>query len=317
MTEVVTLGEALVGLAADRAAPLADVALFRRYVAGAEANVAVGLARLGRGVAFVGRVGADGFGTAIERRLRAEGVDTAGLTIDPDAATGILVRERRALGASEVLYYRRGSAGSRLAATDVDAIAETVRSAQWVHVSGITPALSPSARLAVERVIDLAREGAARVSFDVNLRRKLWSEGEAAATLAPMARRADVVFGDEDELGVVAGGPDAAQRLVDAGVASVIVKLGAGGATAYGPASPPWTEPGLAIANVVDPVGAGDAFCAGFIAARLEGHDQPTALRWGNACGAAVATVEGDMDGAPTRAELDRLLAGSERDTLR
>ena len=116
MTEVVTLGECLVAFVATTPGPLAEATTFDRFVVGAEANVAVGLARLGHSVAFIGRVGADGFGEAIARRLRGEGVDISDLAIDPDAPTGLMFRERRVLGPAQVVYARSGSAGSRLTA---------------------------------------------------------------------------------------------------------------------------------------------------------------------------------------------------------
>src|SRR5688500_2159427 len=134
--EVVTLGECLASLVATASGPLAEASLFERHVAGAEANVAVGLARLGHSVAFVGRVGADGFGTAIVRRLRGEGVDVTHLASDPDARTGVIVRERRTVGAAEVVYHRAGSAGSRLATDDIDRAVDAgvLDGARWLHL---------------------------------------------------------------------------------------------------------------------------------------------------------------------------------------
>jgi 2-dehydro-3-deoxygluconokinase len=139
--EVITLGEPLIALVAREAGPLAEATTFERHVAGAEANVAVGLARLGHATAFIGRVGDDGFGTAIRRHLRGEGVDVSMLATDPSAPTGVLVRERRTLGASQVTYLRSGSAGSRLRPDDVASAlsSRTLRGARWLHVTGITP----------------------------------------------------------------------------------------------------------------------------------------------------------------------------------
>jgi 2-dehydro-3-deoxygluconokinase len=151
LSEVVTLGECLVALVAGAAGPLAETTVFERHVAGAEANAAVGLARLGHSVAYIGRVGGDGFGTAIVRKLRGEGVDVEHLVVDDTAPTGLMIRERRAFGAAHVLYYRSGSAGSRLGPADVDSAAALFEGASWLHVTGITPALSPTARAAVER----------------------------------------------------------------------------------------------------------------------------------------------------------------------
>ncbi|MDQ3870379.1 MAG: sugar kinase, partial [Chloroflexota bacterium] len=174
--ELVTLGECLVGLVAAAPGPLAEVASFDRHVAGAEANVAVGVARLGHASAFIGRVGDDGFGQAIVRRLKGEGVDVSALTVDPGAPTGLLVRERRLLGPAEVLYYRRGSSASRLSRDDIDSAEPLFAAGRWLHLTGITPALSATCREAVGAALQLAHAHGLTVSLDLNLRRKLWSE---------------------------------------------------------------------------------------------------------------------------------------------
>jgi len=324
-TEVVTLGECLASFVAADAGPLAEARGFTRHIAGAEANVAVGLARLGHAVAYIGRVGGDGFGTAILRALRGEGVDVRHLTIDDSARTGVMFRERRVLGAMDVVYHRAGSAGSRLTPEDVvravdDGVFEGIR---WLHLTGITPALSDTARAATTRALEEGRRIGATVSLDVNLRRRLWSDEQAAPVLRDLASRVNVVFGSTDELALVAGAdidsePDQLVAAVAAtGPRTVVVKLGRDGALGRdGETS--MAEPGIAVTDVVDPVGAGDAFCAGFIAGRLDGVDLTTALRMGNACGALAVAASGDQSGLPDRIELARLLAGaSGPDTLR
>ena len=327
--EVVTLGECLVALVASSPGPLGEAAGFERHIAGAEANVAVGLARLGHRVAYIGRVGADGFGTAIVRKLRGEGVGVEQLTIDGDAATGMMIRERRLLGPAQVLYYRTGSAGSRLGPEDVEAAA--LSNARWLHVTGITPALSASAKAAVDRAIELARAAGMTISLDLNLRRRLWSEAEAAPVFRALAALADVVMGDADEAAVALGAagvvgavaaaatePEAlARKLVALGASTAVIKLGAEGAVAATRDGAVVRSPALPVAQVLDPVGAGDAFAAGFIAATLEGCGLEAALRMANACGAAAVSAVGDMAGLPDRAELERLLAATAGDTLR
>jgi len=323
VSEVVTLGECLVALVAAAPGSLAETTAFERHVAGAEANAAVGLARLGHEVAYIGRVGNDGFGTAIVRKLRGEGVNVDNVVVDDGAPTGLMIRERRALGAAHVLYYRSGSAGSRLGPADVDAAAGSFRGASWLHVTGITPALSPNARAAVERAIALARDARLTISLDLNLRRKLWSEAEAAVVFRDLAARADVVMGDEDEAALATGADSSdeavelARALLALGPSTVIVKRGRSGAVAA-TGDTTIASPAMAVPAVVDPVGAGDAFAAGFIAAALEGKQLDEALRVANACGAAAITVVGDMGGLPDHAELDRLLATTPGgDTLR
>lgn len=318
MTTVVTLGECLIAFVAQTPGPLAEAATFERFVAGAEANVAVGLARLGYSVAFIGRVGADGFGDAIRRRLRGEGVDVAHLATDANAPTGLMFRERRALGAAQVVYLRCESAGSHLNAADVDraAAAGLFDDTRWLHVTGITAALSVDARAATIHGVERARTAGLTVSLDLNLRRRLWADETAAPILRALAASADIVLGSPDELAVVTGRPandapaDLARAALALGPTLAVVKLGAGGALAVSADAPgdPIARPALALPVMVDPVGAGDAFCAGFIAARLEGADVATALEMGNACGAAAAASLGDQTGLPDRAELTALL---------
>jgi 2-dehydro-3-deoxygluconokinase len=324
-TEVVTLGECLASFVAADAGPLAEARGFTRHIAGAEANVAVGLARLGHAVAYIGRVGGDGFGTAILRALRGEGIDVRHLTIDDSARTGVMFRERRVLGAMDVVYHRAGSAGSRLTPEDVvravdDGVFEGIR---WLHLTGITPALSDTASAATTRALEEGRRTGATVSLDVNMRRRLWSDEQAAPLLRDLASRVDVVFGSTDELALIAGADldSEPEQLVAAvaatGPRTVVVKLGRDGALGRDRETS-MAVPGIAVTDVVDPVGAGDAFCAGFIAGRLDGVDLTTALRMGNACGALAVAASGDQSGLPDRGELARLLAGTGGpDTLR
>jgi 2-dehydro-3-deoxygluconokinase len=279
-------------------------------------------------------VGGDGFGLAIARHLRGEGVETAALATDPEAPTGHLFRERRVLGPAQVVYARRGSAGSRLSADDVDRAAATgiFEGARWLHVTGITAALSADARAATERAIELARAAGLTVSLDLNLRRRLWADAEAAPVLRELAAGVDVILGTADELAVVthdAATPDPTDPadLVRAALALgpsvAVAKLGSGGALAVAGDAPdaPIARPAVALPTVVDPIGAGDAFCAGFIAARLDGADLGTALEMANACGAAATSALGDQAGLPDRAELAGILLAaadaSAPDTLR
>jgi 2-dehydro-3-deoxygluconokinase len=319
MAELVTLGECLVAFVAGEPGPLAEATRFDRFVAGAEANVAVGLVRLGHSAELIGRVGADGFGEAIRRRLRGEGVGTAALTTDGEAATGLMFRERRNLGPAQVVYARRGSAGSCLSVDDVDRAADggAFSDARWLHLTGITPALSETARAATFRAADLARAAGLTVSLDLNLRRRLWSDEAAGPVLRQLAAGLDVVLGSPDELGVLAARPadsgrvELARAVLSLGPSIVVVKLGPDGALAVRADAPtaPIARPALPVPVVVDPVGAGDAFCAGFIAACLEGLDIERALDQANACGAAAAAALGDQSGLPTSDELASLLA--------
>jgi 2-dehydro-3-deoxygluconokinase len=201
-----------------------------------------------------------------------------------------------------------------------------IETARWLHVSGITPALSATAAAAQDAAVERARSAGVTVSLDVNLRRRLWSEAEARPVLVALARRASVVFGSLDELALIADAPGSAdpeavaRRVTELGPERVVVKLGADGALEASSAGGQTTitrASAYPIPLVVDPVGAGDAFCAGYIAARLDDRPSDVMLAWANACGAAAAATFGDQSGSPTLAELDRLLATEGPDTLR
>ena len=310
--DVVTLGECLVALVAESNVALSEAMMFRRHVAGAEANLAVGVARLGHRAAFIGKVGGDAFGQAVVKRLRGEGVDVGHLAVEADGWTALLVRERRGIGASEVWYRRRGSAASTLAAGDVDAAGEVVSSARVLHLTGITPALSTTCREAVHRAVDLASAAGVSVSFDVNLRTKLWTVEDAAPVIEGIAAKADVLLVGLEEGQRLTGKTDAhdvAALYLGAGARSVVVKVGREGARAYGADGSCVERPGVAV-DVVDVVGAGDAFAAGYVSGLLDGLPPDECLERGNLCGAYAVASVGDLDGLPTRAEVERLAAG-------
>jgi 2-dehydro-3-deoxygluconokinase len=330
VAEVVTLGECLISLIATERGPLAESGTFSRTVAGAEANVAVGLARLGHRVAYIGRVGADAFGTVIVRRLRGEGVDVRHLVTDASGPTGLMVRELRDLGPMEIIYQRAGSAGSHLSPEDIDAARAAIEGARWLHLTGITPALSPGAAAAVVRAKELARAAGVIVSLDLNIRRRLWSEADAAIALRGLVEGTDLVLGGLDEAALVggiaptleeAGRRDpmaAAEAILGLGTREVVVKLGPDGALRRISGGASLASPAVAVPRVVDPVGAGDAFTAGYVALTLEGASPELALRAANASGALAVSTVGDLTGLPDRSTLDALLSGPGRpDTLR
>jgi 2-dehydro-3-deoxygluconokinase len=235
--------------------------------------------------------------------------------IDPVAPTGLMLKERLGPAARRVWYYRRDSAGSRLCPDDVDPA--LLARARVVHVTGITPGLSPTAAAAVTRAVDLASDARALVSLDLNYRAAIWDARRFSAALRPLVERADLVFGSADELEMAMRGhppsgearsPERLARdVAAAGPGTVVVKRGADGALA-------WVEgeviSGAAVpVEVVDPVGAGDAFVAGWLVAQLRGEPAGERLRLGLAAGALACTAVGDWEGAPTSAGLATQLA--------
>ncbi len=292
--EVVTFGEAMVLLLAEPGVPLTEATEFRRTVAGTESNVATGLARLGHRVGWFGRVGADAFGHVVLRSLRGEGVDTSRVVVDPDAPTGLLVRDAHAERPVDVLYFRSGSAGSRLAPSDVDT--DYISAARMLHLTGITPVLSEPARAATEKAVAAAKSAGVRISFDPNIRRRLADPDRARAVLRPLAAAADIVLAGADEAELLTGTADATGFL-DLGASLVVIKNGAAGSWATD-GKTTWRQDATTV-RVLDPVGAGDGFAAGFLSGQLAGLDVPECLRRGAALSAQVVQVVGDIEGLP------------------
>ncbi len=309
MAEVLTLGESMVVFIPETTGPLRHADRFTRGVAGAETNVAIGLCRLGHTTAWLGRLGDDEFGRFVLSTARGEGVDMTHAAMDAAAPTGIMFKERASGMDSRVFYYRRGSAASRQDAADVPAAA--FPGARWLHLTGITPALGEAPRRAVTRAVQLGRQHGLTISFDPNYRSRLWSAAEAAPVLRELAGQADVllVSDGEGELLFGATEPDAvATAALASGCRLVAVKRGEHGAL-VATREGRWTVTPIPV-RVVEATGAGDAFAAGLIAGCLEGRAPEACGRLGAVCGALACTVAGDFEGAPDRAQADRILAG-------
>src|SRR5690554_3876742 len=192
--EILTFGEAMTMFVAKTSGELAEVECFQRRIAGADTNVAIGLARLGFRVGWLSRVGADSFGTFIRRTLEAEGLDCRHLHVDPNHPTGLLFKERAQGGTDpKVTYFRRNSAASQLSLADASGVNfDTLR---HLHATGIPPALSESARELSRHMLKQARTAGASISFDPNLRPSLWSsEAEMRKTLNSLAEHSDWVL---------------------------------------------------------------------------------------------------------------------------
>lgn len=307
---VVTLGETMALVRATEIGSLRHATELALGVGGAESNVAIGLSRLGVDTSWLGRVGEDSLGERVVRELRAEGIDVRHI-VDPEAATGLMLKERPSAASTAVHYYRAGSAGSRLCADDVPV--GWVEEASLLHITGITPLLSESARTGLRAAVGRARAADVTVSYDVNYRSRLATVEAAGPIFREFAEHADIVFGSEDELTLLYPDMDVfavAARLREHGVAQVVLKRGAEGATVI-TADGPLDAAGFAI-DPIDTVGAGDAFVAGFLSAYLEGTDSAAALLRGNACGAMACLVPGDWEAAPTRRDLERFMSAPE-----
>ncbi|MDP2856604.1 MAG: sugar kinase [Bacillota bacterium] len=309
MPELVTIGEAMLILGATEIGLLRHNELFRRAMGGAEANVAIGVSRLGHTAGWQSRLGDDEPGRYILSALKGEGVDTGHVLLDSAGFTALYLKERSATGDPRVSYYRKGSAASRMAPGDLD---DTyIKSARVLHVTGITPALSGSCRDTVFAAVKTAKAAGVTVSFDPNMRYKLWDAAQARPVLLELARQADIVFPGLSEGAMMLGLDDAsaiAMGFLSLGPKLVAVKMGADGAVVAS-ASGICQVPAMRV-DTVDTVGAGDAFAAAFIASYLDGREPGESCRRACIAGALATRVFGDWEGMPFRPELDALAEG-------
>jgi 2-dehydro-3-deoxygluconokinase len=287
---VLAIGETMIMVTPQAPEPLELATGFRLDIGGAESNVACHLARAGVPAAFASAVGDDALGRRLVATLSERGVDTSLVVVDPAAPTGVYFKDP-GLAGTTVFYYRRGSAAARLGPGFAATL--PLRTVPLVHLSGITAALSESCRALIEEVIGIRAAAGLPVSFDVNYRPALW-DGPAAAgrDLLALARRCDLVFVGRDEAEVLWGTATAADVRALIG-SDLVVKDGAVGAHAFRADSAAF-EPARAV-HVVEPVGAGDAFAAGYLAADLAGEPVAAALRQGHRFAAATLRTTADF----------------------
>lgn len=311
MPEVVGLGEIMVVMDPLRNGPLSTIELFRKTIGGAEGNVCIGVSRLGHSAGWIGRVGNDEFGRFIISSLRSENVDVSCAKI-VEGFTGVYFKERRGLGDTRAFYYRKGSAGSTITPEDIST--EYFRDVKFFHTTGITPALSESARKTVIHCIEMAKSLGVQVSFDVNLRLKLWSKEKAKEEINKIIPKTDIFFLTLDE-GEILLGLNSPQEIIgyllSAGPRIVCVKLGKEGSM-VGDNRGIYSVPAFTGFSSVDNVGAGDGFVAGFLVGLLKGWDIKDSALLGNIVGAYATTTTGDNDGLPTWEEVEEFLGKRE-----
>ena len=307
--DVITFGEAMVMLVAEQPGELAEVVSFRKHVAGADSNVAIGLARLGHRVGWLSRLGRDSFGQYIAQALTREGVDCSNVIWDDRRSTGFQLKQMAVAGADpHVEYFRRNSAASHLSTADFRP--GLFLSARHFHATGIPPALSPETRELSHHALAQMRLAGRTVSFDPNLRPGLWSSREQMVReINRLAFLADWVMPGLAEGRILTGlqaPADIAAFYLDQGVKEVVIKLGADGCYFQTAAERGQVAP-FPVANITDTVGAGDAFAVGYVSARLEGHDPAGAGKRGNFLGAQVIQAVGDNEGLPHRKVVDEM----------
>jgi 2-dehydro-3-deoxygluconokinase len=300
MTDLLTLGETMVSVRTARPMRLGGDA--QLSIAGSESNVAIGVARLGHDVVWLSAVGNDEPGRLIQRTLRAENVGTR-IRFADDAFTGFIAFDQPSHDITRVSYHRRGSAASTLTPDETSA-AVTELAPTLLHVTGITPALSDTARAATLAAVRTASAAGTRVSLDVNYRARLWSRESAAAALRELLPHIHTVFSSDDEVDLLSDATDPVADLL-ATVETVVVTAGSKGAWSHTKAGT-IHRPALPV-TVVDSIGAGDAFVSGYLSATLDNLTLEDRLDRATTTGAFCVTAYGDWEALPTRDDLTLL----------
>lgn len=324
--DVLTLGETMLRFTPPHGQRLEQAHSFDVTVGGSESNTAIGIARLGLRVCWLSRLTDNPLGRTITRHLQAQGVDTSHVVWTAADRVGLyLLEEAPPPRGSQVLYDRAGSAMSRMQPDDLPADVFAPGAARLLHLTGITPALSPSAAATAAHALALAQAAGWPVSFDLNYRARLWTPEAAREGCHPFAAAATILFAPRGDMALYGlsseATPEQALAVLAAEYpqATLVLTLGAQGAIGCTPGGPPLWQPAFP-AGDVGRLGRGDSFVAGFLSAYLRSDDAGQrlahALAWGAATAAIKSTIPGD---APLieRAEVQALLAGSSAAGLR
>jgi 5-dehydro-2-deoxygluconokinase len=325
--DFICLGRAAVDLyGLERGTRLEDAQHFAKYLGGSSGNVAVGLARLGLRVAMLTRVGDEHMGRFVREALAAEGVDVTAVSTDPGRLTGLVLLAIEGAESFPHIFYRENCADMGLGPADVD-LAPFAR-AKALAITG-THLSTESVRAAARRAIALARQHRLRVVLDVDYRPVLWGlaghggGADRALGSAEVTRQiqgflpdCDLVVGTEEEIRVAGGGASVIEALAAIRArtqATIVLKRGVAGCVVFEGPIPPGVDQGLVVAGfpveVLNVLGAGDAFLSGFLSGWIGGLPSAHCARRGNAAGAIVVSRHGCTPAMPTRAELEEFMS--------
>jgi 2-dehydro-3-deoxygluconokinase len=312
MPEIITLGETMVCFTPDADAPLRYIRDYKARIAGAESNLAIGIEKLGHTAVWISKLGKDEFGQYVCNMVRAEGVNTSGVTFDESHATGIMFKET-SQGETKVYYYRENSAASTLTPEDIDA--SLFEKAKILHLTGITPILSKSCMETVLYAFELAEKNNMKISFDPNIRKKLWKSQDYTKPILDFCLRSHIVLLGLDEAKVLLNSEDTDQIInyfFENGKAEYIaIKDGARGAFVADRKNKIFIPPYPC--KCIDPIGAGDAFNAAFLVGILENSNIEICGKMGGIAGALATETQGDIEGYPSLEKINSVASNMKK----
>lgn len=306
--DVVTIGDAMITFDPSTKGPLRFVNTFERKIGGAELNVMLGCARLGLDTGWISRLGKDEFGRHIMNTMRGEGVDVAEVQMMEGYSTSLNFKEVNETGAGRTFYYRLPSPTETLTPETIPF--DYIRSAKILHMTGVFCAILEKNRAITLAALQFAKANGVQISFDPNIRLRLWSEEEARETLLTYLPFVDHLLVSKEELELIFDTTDEKVILAALGrytFESVVMKDGENGSFALIDGT--WLHsPGVKVEKVVDTVGAGDGFDSGYLYGLLKGWPMGERLTFANAIGAMVVQVSGDNEGLPYVEEVESFL---------
>ncbi|WP_078544331.1 sugar kinase [Litchfieldia alkalitelluris] len=299
LKDVITIGDAMITFNPSKNGPMRFVNSFQRNVGGAELNFAIGCARLGLQTGWISRLGNDEFGRYIQHFVRGEGIDTSEVKLVDGYPTSINFREVLEDGTGRTFYYRNNS--PTLTLTPESLTDSYFQDAKLLHITGVFPAIDKKNMDIILKGIDLAKKHGLRISFDPNIRLKLWSKEEAKEALLKFLPFVDILLTGVDEAELLLGTSDEKtiiEKSVNLGISYVAIKRGGEGSIGYHNGRIIEAPPVVA-KKVVDTVGAGDGFDAGFVYGVLQNWTLERSLHFANTIGSMVVSVSGDNEGLP------------------
>lgn len=306
--DIVTIGDGMITFDPSHRGPMRFVSTFERKIGGAELNVMLGCARLGLRPGWISKLGNDEFGRHILNTVRGEGVDVSEVQLEADYATSLNFKEIREDGSSRTFYYRHPSPTEKFSVETLPY--DYVKQAKVLHVTGVFPAIVQKNRQLVEELLKFAKAQGVTISFDPNIRLRLWLEEEARATLVTYLPYVDHLLTSKEELQILFESKDDTvirQALHQYSFQTVVMKDGSNGS--YYLEQGEWIHvPAIPAETVVDTVGAGDGFDSGYLYGLLQEWTVPERLHFANAVGSMVVQVHGDNEGLPYLDEVEVFL---------
>lgn len=310
--DIITIGDGMITFDPSSKGPLRFVNQFERKIGGAELNVILGCARLGLKAGWISRLGKDEFGRHILNTVRGEGVDVSEVKLMEGYSTSLNFKEVQESGAGKTFYYRKHSPTETL--TPELLPAEYIKKANVLHVTGVFPAIDEANAAVILKAIKIAKENNVKVSFDPNIRLKLWSKEQARKVILTYLPYVDYLLAGRDELELLFEtdqDSELIKKLQEFSIEQTVIKDGENGC--YLLENNNWSHfPGIKVSKVVDTVGAGDGFDSGFLYGTICGWSLERTLHFANAIGAMVVQVRGDNEGLPYLEEVEGFMGERE-----